>query len=308
MCKCFFLAKAIFVMFYKVLHARISQIGSQEMRNIVHTRQRVYTSRKLDEEFRTYSTMGLEIIPLQLFEEFSLYVPVDLQKAFDSLQDAERSNAVFSYYLAIASIYSSKIAGKEVDIDNYLYHKEVNSKAVKGSFLILDRLYEAYLFANNNKLCKRNLEWAYQLMSGYSQCSSRSDDMRLWSPNGKLEYEAAPFELLNEELDKFFHDLDLLLEAELDINQVFYFASILHLLLVKIHPWVDFNGRVARLLEKWFLAQKLGPKAWFIQSEKNYYLQQQTYYSSLRALGDCYDLLNYSKALPFLLMLPNSIY
>jgi hypothetical protein len=25
-------------------------------------------------------------------------------------------------------------------------------------------------------------------------------------------------------------------------------------------------------------------------------------------LGDCYDLLNYSKALPFLLMLPNSIY
>lgn len=40
---------------------------------------------------------------------------------------------------------------------------------------------------------------------------------------------------------------------------------------VKIHPWNDGNGRSARLLEKWFIAQKLGPKAWFLQSEKNYY-------------------------------------
>jgi len=231
-----------------------------------------------------------------------------MQKAFDSLQDVERSNALFSYYLAIASIYSTKIAGKEADIDAYLHHKEVNSKAVKGSFLLLDRLYEAYLFAKTNKLCKRNLEKAYQLMSGFEHCSVRSEEVRLWSPNGKLEYEASPSNLVEEELDKFFHDIDLLLEVELDTTQVFYFASILHLVLVKIHPWVDFNGRAARLLEKWFVAQKLGPKAWFIQSEKHYYLQQQTYYSSLRALGDHYALLNYSKALPFLLMLPNSIY
>ena len=45
----------------------------------------------------------------------------------------------------------------------------------------------------------------------------------------------------------------------------------IHLLFVKIHPWNDGNGRSARLIEKWFIAQKLGDKAWFIQSEKNYY-------------------------------------
>jgi Fic family protein len=27
------------------------------------------------------------------------------------------------------------------------------------------------------------------------------------------------------------------------------------------------NGRTARLLEKWFLAEKLGAKAWFVESE-----------------------------------------
>lgn len=67
------------------------------------------------------------------------------------------------------------------------------------------------------------------------------------------------------------------------------------------------NGRTGRLLEKWFLGQKLGVKAWFLQSEKQYYQQHQTYYNNLRALGLEYPSLDYNKALPFLLMLPNSI-
>jgi Fic family protein len=33
-----------------------------------------------------------------------------------------------------------------------------------------------------------------------------------------------------------------------------------------MHPWRDGNGRSARLYEKWFLDQKLGDKAWFVQS------------------------------------------
>ena len=62
----------------------------------------------------------------------------------------------------------------------------------------------------------------------------------------------------------------------LTIEETFYFASMIHLMFVKIHPWNDGNGRSARLIEKWFLAQKLGEKAWYIQSEKNYYQNHQT--------------------------------
>ena len=66
-------------------------------------------------------------------------------------------------------------------------------------------------------------------------------------------------------------------------------------------------GRSARLLEKWFLAQKLGYKAWFVQSEKYYYTQHDGYYNNIRALGLEYPTPDYSKALPFLLMLPKSV-
>jgi Fic family protein len=81
----------------------------------------------------------------------------------------------------------------------------------------------------------------------------------------------------------------------------------IHLVFVKIHPWNDGNGRSARLIEKWFLAQKLGDKAWFVPSERNYYVQHQTYFNNIRALGLEYAALDYAKALPFLLMLPGSI-
>lgn len=75
---------------------------------------------------------------------------------------------------------------------------------------------------------------------------------------------------------------------------------------VNIHPFDDGNGRAGRLLEKWFIAQKLGPQAWCLQSELNYYTHGNQYYKNLNCLGIFYEQLNYKKALPFLLMLPKA--
>ena len=79
------------------------------------------------------------------------------------------------------------------------------------------------------------------------------------------------------------------------------------LLFLKIHPFNDGNGRTSRLLEKWFLAQKLGEQAWYIQSEKHYYKNLNDYYKNLQRLGFEYETLDYDRCLPFLLMLPASL-
>ncbi|NCB84619.1 MAG: hypothetical protein EOM44_09040 [Bacteroidia bacterium] len=113
--------------------------------------------------------------------------------------------------------------------------------------------------------------------------------------------------MLKFELSDFFEDLNALLNADLSFEQSLFFASQLHLILVKIHPFEDGNGRTARLLEKWFLAEKLGEKAWFLQSEKTCYYNQNGYYAALRALGLEYETLDYSRALPFLTLLPKSL-
>jgi hypothetical protein len=62
------------------------------------------------------------------------------------------------------------------------------------------------------------------------------------------------------------------------------------------------------LLEKWFIAEKLGEKAWFLQSEKMYYLHNQTYFKNIRLLGLEYMNLNYANAMPFLLLLPTYVF
>jgi Fic family protein len=48
---------------------------------------------------------------------------------------------------------------------------------------------------------------------------------------------------------------------DLGVEARFYHAALLHLVLAKIHPFEDGDGRVARLLEKGFLSEQRGTKA-----------------------------------------------
>ena len=69
----------------------------------------------------------------------------------------------------------------------------------------------------------------------------------------------------------------------------------------------DGNGRTARLMEKWFLIEKIGQIATSVQLEKNYYNKIKNYYSNIKKLGLEYEDLDYSKSLDFLLMTVNGI-
>lgn len=66
-------------------------------------------------------------------------------------------------------------------------------------------------------------------------------------------------------------------------------------------------GRTARLIEKWFLLEKLGDKANTIQLEKNYYRKLKDYYGNIKKLGLEYEELDYRKSLAFLLMTVESL-
>ncbi|OYU95952.1 MAG: hypothetical protein CFE21_05930 [Bacteroidetes bacterium B1(2017)] len=254
----------------------------------------------------------LTILSSALLEQFELLVRNDLQIEFDKLKEAELSSDTFSFYTSVSSVYSSKIEGEDIELDSYIKHKKFGIEFLPDYTKKIDYLYSAYTFAKTNTLNKENIEEVHKLLSKHlvamhQQGKIRTQNMYVTTPDGKIEYVAvSPFEVKGE-LEKLFEDIEILLEEELSIQEVFYFASMIHLVFVKIHPWNDGNGRSARLIEKWFLAQKLGDKAWFIQSEKHYYQHHQTYYKNIRLLGLEYPTLDYLKALPFLEMLSNSI-
>ena len=256
--------------------------------------------------------MILKIIKNELLDEYLKVIPKDLQIRFDALKDAEISTDSFSFYTSVASVFSSKIEGENIELDSYIKHKKFGIEFLPDYTKKIDDLYNAYTFAKTNVLNKAGISQAHKLLSKYivakhQQGKLRIHNMYVTTPDGKIEYVAAsPYEI-EAEMEKLYNDIDLLLKQELSIQEVFFYASMMHLVFVKIHPWNDGNGRSGRLLEKWFLGQKLGDKAWFVDSERNYYQQHQTYYKNIRALGLEYAELDYSKALPFLLMLPNCL-
>lgn len=254
-----------------------------------------------------------KIIPAELLGKYKLSVSNDrLTTAFNKLKDAEISTRTFSFYTSVSSVFSSKIEGEKIELDSYIRHKKFGIEFLPDYTKKIDDLYNAYIFAKNNVLNKKNIAKAHKLLgkhivAKHQQGQLRKHNMYVTTPDGKIEYVATtPYEVQSE-MQKFYTDIDLLIAAKLNMQEIFFFASLIHLVFVKIHPFNDGNGRTGRLLEKWFLAQKSGNKAWFIQSERNYYQQHQTYYNNLRILGLEYQELDFGKALPFLLMLPKSV-
>lgn len=257
--------------------------------------------------------MKLQIVPPDLLDLYKKHVAAPaLLDRFHQLKDAEISSDGFSFYTSVASVYSSKIEGETIELDSYIKHKRFGLEFQPDYTRKIDDLYLAYQFAGETALDRNGLAKAHTLLTQHIlpvsyQGKFRSKNMYVTTKDGRIEYVAAsPFEVAAA-MEKLYNDIDLLLKRELSIEEAFFFASMIHLVFVKIHPWNDGNGRSARLLEKWFLAAKLGEKAWFVQSEKYYYEHHQVYYDNIRLLGLEYDGLDYSKALEFLLMLPGGI-
>lgn len=256
---------------------------------------------------------SLQIIPQQLLQVYLEQVPANLEQSFLALHDADISNSDFSFYTSVASVFSSKIEGENIELDSYVKHKRFGIEFLPDYTKKIDDLYSAYTFAKTHALNETNIAEAHKLLSRHIvainlQGKMRKQNMYVTTPDGKIEYVAALPQQVGEEMQKLHTDIDILINAELnDIREVFFYAAMIHLVFIKIHPWNDGNGRSARLIEKWFLSEKLGEKAWFIQSEKYYYERHADYYKNIRLLGLEYTELDYSKALPFLLMLSNSL-
>ncbi len=256
---------------------------------------------------------SLQIIPTALLEEYKLsLVNFQLSIEFEKLHEAEISTSTFSFYTSVASVFSSKIEGEDIELDSYIKHKAMGIEFKPDYTKKTDDLYNAYIFASQNAPTPQNIGKAHALLAANFVEKNklgkfRTHNMYVATNDGKIEYVAAsPYEV-EQEMQKFYADIAFLLKQQLSIEEVFFYASLIHLVFVKIHPWNDGNGRTARLLEKWFLAQKLGEKAWFLQSEKMYYNKHNTYYKNIRLLGLEYPELDYTQALPFLLMLPKCL-
>lgn len=255
---------------------------------------------------------SLKIVSTALLNDYRNTFDNAVEVYFNDLKESEIATSSFNFYSSVAAVFSSKIEGENIALDDFIKHQLQQASYQPDYTKKINDLYEAYQFAASNTLNVSNLKLAHGLITKHilkthQQGVLRSGNMFVVANSGKIEYVAAAPHLVAELFDLLFEDITTLLDAKLTFAEVFFFASMIHLVFVKIHPFNDGNGRTARLLEKWFLSEKLGAKAWFVESERYYHAHHDMYFANIRKLGLEYEQLNYLQAEAFISMLPKSI-
>lgn len=252
----------------------------------------------------------MKITDDRYFDKYQAETGSQIREWFDGFDFQEKRIDV-GYNTKASAVYSSNIEGNPIDVNSFMNSMlaEKNIKPQKDIQEIQD-LILAYEFAQSNSLNQHNFLLAHKTMSQTllikdKRGKYRTDKMGVFDGYG-LIYLAVEPEFVKEKMSEFFEDIQLLVKEDLSLEQAFYHASLIHLIFVHIHPFWDGNGRSARLLEKWFLSEKINSRAWKLQSEKYYKENLADYYDNIN-LGVNYYELNYDRCMPFLKMLPASL-
>lgn len=256
--------------------------------------------------------MEFKILTSELLNQYTDVVKESPLTKLENIKKIEIPVDYFQFYKSVSSVYSSRIEGEEIEFDSFFKHKFLGVKFKPDYTKKADDLYATYDFIDNHTINLKNVQRAHSILSASllpksQQGLIRTNPMFVINSDDQIEYIAANPGILKVELAKLFDDIELLLKAKLNPFEIFYYAALVHLVFVKIHPFQDGNGRLARLLEKWFLIEKVGQKATAVQLEKNYFKNLQNYYFNIRKIGLEYENLNYVESLDFLLMTVSGI-
>lgn len=252
----------------------------------------------------------MRILDEKYLNQYNDLVGHQIEKLIEIFDFAEKSTD-FGYKTQASAVYSSNIEGNSIDLNSYMNYKLSQEKfKPQKEIQEIENLVLAYEFAQSNALTEKNFLHCHKIFSKTlviksNQGKYRNEKVGVFGQSG-LAYLAIEPELVKETMTGFFDDLAILLKKNLSKSEAFYFASLIHLIFAHIHPFRDGNGRAARLLEKWFLSEKIGRDFWKLSSEKFYKDNQTDYYKNIN-LGVNYYMLNYDKCIPFLLMLTGAL-
>lgn len=230
--------------------------------------------------------------------------PSKLWRQFSSLEELPP----LDFSNQVSAVYSANIEGNSIDLNSFLRGQTTRFKAKEREEI--EDLIEAYEFAQSHALTETNQLIAHKtlastLLPKRSLGKYRDQMVYVYSRAG-MEYAALEPEYVPGKMREMFAHIRALKQSKLSMPEVFYHASLIHLVFVHIHPFMDGNGRAARLLEKWFLASYLGRAAWHVPSEAYYKEHLAIYYKNIK-IGLNYYTLNYDLCVPFLTMLPKSL-
>ncbi len=252
----------------------------------------------------------MKIIPTKQFSKYEKEQQITLFKHFSKIK---RANIDFGEARKSAVVYSSMIEGNPIDLETYYKYFTSGMNTKTKSFKEISDLESAYVYARDHVINEKNILHIHNLLTKTDAIEKkyrgayRDKNVSVMKNGNEIVYSGATATIVNSEMDKLFHDISILRDRKLSFAKIFYYAAMIHLIFVAIHPFADGNGRAARLIEKWFLVDKLGKMAWGINSEKLYLQRNYSYHKNINRIGISYETIDYDFSIPFLKMLPMAL-
>jgi hypothetical protein len=160
--------------------------------------------------------MDFKILTSKLLEEYTQIVKEFPLDKIDKIKKVDMPVDYFQFYKSVSSVYSSKIEGEDIDFDSFFKHKFLNIKFKPDYTRKADDLFAAYDFIDNHKLTLENVKKAHSILSSNllpksQQGLFRPNPMFVLNSKDQIEYVAADPKIVMQELDKLFHDINILL-------------------------------------------------------------------------------------------------
>lgn len=254
----------------------------------------------------------LQYIPNVNFEAYKRLFPDETRGCLEAMLYKSETVDHNSQSITASCVYSAQIEGSSLNLNSFFTARQTGHH--NEEVANIENLIAAYQFALRQRisiiaLCKAHslLSTSFSNITVEQKGQFRKLQAGIKNFQGLVYLAAAPAQL-SIEMEKLFADIDLLLKRKLSLQHTLYYAAYIHFLFGKIHPFADGNGRAARLLEKWFMAAKLGTNAFGLPIEKYYWDNRHTYLDRLNIAPTYNETLDrLSMCTPFLQMLPMAV-
>ncbi|MCH8021119.1 Fic family protein, partial [candidate division KSB1 bacterium] len=176
----------------------------------------------------------MEITSKKYFSEYTDRIGHEIEFLISSF-DFSDQHIDLGYSTQASAVYSSNIEGNSVDLNSFMNYKLSPEKFKQTKEIEeIENLVTAYQFAQKSKLSESNFLECHRIFSPTLLIKSkrgnyRIDKVGVFGQTG-LAYIALEPEHVQKRMESFFRKMEALLKDELSLEEIFYFASMIHLI------------------------------------------------------------------------------
>lgn len=246
------------------------------------------------------------------FETWKAHQPISIEK---HLKNFAGKNVFpnFGYNISLSAVNSSQIEGNILDMASYTNMNDAPPPIYSKAIQEINDLKDAYAFASKEEFNWKNIIETHKIITDNilkreDRGKLRTREVYVRNTNtGEIIYTGCGPDKLKDLVSILIEELNKIAVVQHDAEHSFFYASQLHYWMCAIHPFADGNGRLSRLVEKWFLSGQIGSVAWKIPTEFMYRKRIKQYYSRLNKPGKTFDIIEPGKIIDFMLMLPMAL-